>query len=118
VWTPYSTGLDTACGGPTALWVREVLPLGWGDTYFQSLPGQSFNITDLPNGKYFIQVTANPLGNLYEQTRANNSELREITIKGKPGHRKVKVPAWNGIDSEAPPEGEGGEGGVTATPHH
>jgi hypothetical protein len=117
VWTPYSTGLDTACGGPTALWVREVLPLGWGDTYFQSLPGQSFNITDLPNGTYYIEVTANPLGNLYEQTRDNNTELREITIKGKAGKRKVEVPPWNGIDSETPADGGDGEG-VVAAPHH
>ena len=100
VWTPYQTGLATACGGPTALWVREVLPLGWGDTYYQSLPGQSLEITDLPNGKYYIAVTANPLGNLYEQTRDNNTELREIRIKGKAGSRRVVVPPWNGIETE------------------
>lgn len=98
---PNLTGLSTACGAPSALWVREVLPLGWGDTYFQGLPGQSFNISNLPNGTYFIEVEANPSGNLYEQTSDNNVILRKIFIKGRPGARFVKVPDWNGIDTES-----------------
>ena len=113
VWTPYSIGLATACGGSTALWVREVLPLGWGDTYYQSLPGQSFDITDLPNGTYYIEVTANPTGVLYEQSSDNNSELREITIKGKAGHRRVVVPPWNGIETENTGDGAGDGGEAT-----
>ncbi|MEA2446703.1 MAG: hypothetical protein QOK47_340, partial [Actinomycetota bacterium] len=114
-WTPYLGGLSTACGGPSAIWVREVLPLGWGDTYFQGLPGQSFNVTDLPNGKYFIKVEANPLGTLYEQSADNNVQLRKVWLKGRPGHRRVEVPPWNGINTEIP---FGGGGGGFGTPHH
>jgi len=101
-WSPGRDGFGTQCGGETALWVREVLPLGWGDTYFQGIPGQSFNITDLPNGTYYIKVEVNPVGALYEQTDANNAELREVIIGGQPGARTVEVPPWNGIDTEAP----------------
>lgn len=101
-WSPGMDGLGTQCGGETALWVREVLPLGWGDTYFQGIPGQSFNITDLPNGTYYVKVEVNPLGALYEQTDANNAELREVIIGGEPGARTIEVPPWNGIDTEAP----------------
>ncbi len=93
-------GLSTACGSQSSRWIREILPLGWGDTYFQGLPGQSFNITDLPNGTYWIEVEANPGGNLHEQTDANNVELREIQLKGTYGKRKVVVPPWNGIDTD------------------
>lgn len=96
-----SVGLSTACGNPSSIWVREILPLGWGDTYFQGLPGQSFDVTDLPNGTYYIRVEANPGGLLHEQSTANNVELREIRLKGRPGNRRVVVPPWNGIDSEA-----------------
>ncbi len=100
-----TVGLSTACGSESSIWTREILPLGWGDTYYQSIPGQSFNVTDLPNGKYFIRVEANPGGLLHEETTANNVELREIILKGRPGDRRIEVPPWNGIDSEADLDG-------------
>lgn len=98
---PY-LGLATACGERESIWIRETLPLGWGDTYFQNLPGQSFDITNLPNDTYYIRVEANPGGALHEQSADNNAELREVILKGKAGQRRVIVPPWNGIDSEAP----------------
>lgn len=100
VVNPGRIGVGSACGAMNSIWVREVLPLGWGDTYFQGIPGQSFNITNLPNGSYHIRVEANPTGSLFEQSSDNNSELREVILKGKPGNRRVIVPPWNGIDTE------------------
>ncbi|MGH2752448.1 MAG: lysyl oxidase family protein [Actinomycetota bacterium] len=100
-WTPDEIGFGgSTCGYETSLWIREVLPLGWGDTYMQSRPGQSFNVTNLPNGKYFIEVEANPGAFLHDQDLDNNVERRKIILKGKPGRRYVKVPPWNGIDTE------------------
>jgi hypothetical protein len=98
-WNPYSIGLTGACGDAGSIWVRETLPVGWGDTYFQSLPGQSFDITTVPNGTYFIEVRANPLGLLKEANTSNNVRLREIVLGGTPGHRTIDVPAWRGIDA-------------------
>ena len=79
--------------------MRETLPVGWGDTYFQSLPGQSFDITGVPNGTYYIEVQANPLGLLREADSTNNVRMRKIILGGIPGHRTVTVPAWRGIDA-------------------
>ena len=100
-WNPGALGLYTACGSPTSMWIREILPLGWGDTYFQGLPGQSFNITNVPNGTYYIRVEANVGGLLHEQRTDNNVELRQVILKGRAGQRRVVVPPWNGIDTEA-----------------
>jgi hypothetical protein len=111
VRSPYQIGLGTACGSPNSIWIREVLPLGWGDTYFQGLPGQSFNITNLPNGTYYIQVEANPGHLLHEQNTDNNISLREVIIRGRPGARRVEVPPWNGIDTENGAFGGRGERG-------
>ena len=113
LWNPFSIGLSTACGGEGALWVREALPVGWGDTYYQSLPGQSFDITDLPNGTYYIQITANPDGLLMEGSTTNNTEIRRVVLGGRPGHRTVKIPAWHGIDAE--PGSGGGSGPIVTT---
>jgi hypothetical protein len=117
-WNPYSIGLGTACGGRGSLWTREVLPAGWGDTYFQGLPGQSFDITHLPNGTYYIAVQANPDGLLTEVTAANNTELRQVILGGTRGHRTVEVPPWHGIDTEGPFGGgnSGGGGGGAPIP--
>ncbi|WP_031003408.1 lysyl oxidase family protein [Streptomyces sp. NRRL F-5727] len=92
-WHPNNTDLSTACGQENSISVREVLDVGSGDTYTQDLPGQSFDITDLPNGTYYIQVLANPAKRLKETNLDNNSALRKVVLGGTPGRRTVKVPA-------------------------
>ena len=100
-WNPGQLGFGySVCGSQNSIWTRETLPAGWGDTYFQGLPGQSFDITDLPNGTYWIAVRANPTGELYERSTSNNVRYRRIVLGGRPEHRKVWVPPWHGIDTE------------------
>jgi hypothetical protein len=99
-WVPSYTGIAGNCGSPTALWVQELLPLGWGDTYFQNVPYQSFEITKIPNGTYYIEIIANPEHLLHEVSTANDISLRRIVIGGTPGHRTVRVPAYHGLDPE------------------
>jgi hypothetical protein len=98
VWRPDSIGFWSQCGTQSAIWTRETLPSGWGDTYYQSLPGQSFNITDLPNGTYYIQVQANPAGVIHESDTSNDITYRKVVLGGTPGARTVRVPPWHGID--------------------
>jgi hypothetical protein len=97
VWNPYDSGVHTQCGSEDALWVREALQAGWADTYFQSVAGQAFNITKLPNGWYYARLEVNPLGALYETTTANNVESRLIYLGGRPGRRTVLASPWHGI---------------------
>jgi hypothetical protein len=97
-WRPDNTDLHTACGDITSVAVREVLDVGSGDTYGQFLPGQSFDITDLPNGTYYIEVAANPDKRLHESNTKNNSSLRRVILGGEPGARTVTVPPHEGID--------------------
>ena len=101
-WAAYGGDLFTMCGGPGAIWIREVLDVGWGDTYGQYLPGQAFDITSVPNGDYYIRVEVNPDDLLYESTTDNNVQDRLIKLRGKPGARYAIVPPWHGIDTENP----------------
>ncbi|MFE4454010.1 lysyl oxidase family protein [Streptomyces sp. NPDC056796] len=98
-WHPDNTDLSTACGQENSISVREVLDVGSGDTYTQDLPGQSFDITGLPNGTYYIQVLANPENRLKETDLSNNSALRKVVLGGKPGARTVKVPKHDLVDA-------------------
>jgi len=97
-WHPMNTDLHTACGNHGSLSVREVLDVGSGDTYVQSLPGQSFDITGLPNGTYFVEVMANPEKRLFESDLTNNKSLRKVILGGTPQHRTVKVPPVQLVD--------------------
>lgn len=97
-WRPASTDLSTACGSENAIAIREVLDVGWGDTYGQYLPGQSFNVTNLANGVYFIEVMGNPDKKLAESNYDNNQALRKIKLGGKVGgKRTIKVYDYAGI---------------------
>jgi hypothetical protein len=98
VWNPYNTDLTTACGDLTALAVREVLLTGSGDTYYQSKPGQSFNVKDLPNGVYYVQIEVNPDLHMWEADTTNNISLRKIKLMGSAAHRTVKVFPVGDID--------------------
>ena len=95
---PDSTDLSTACGEEGALSIREVLSTGWGDTYSQSRPGQSFDITKVKNGTYYIEVLANPDSKLAEGNTTNNRALRKIKLGGTVGgKRTIKVYDYKGI---------------------
>jgi hypothetical protein len=96
-WNPYFVGFGSACGDSGSIWTREALPAGWGDTYSQTLAGQSLDITNVPNGTYYISVRANPAGHLFESDYTNNRELRQIELGGTIGHRTVTVEPWHGI---------------------
>ncbi|WP_430787918.1 lysyl oxidase family protein [Actinoplanes sp. G11-F43] len=96
-WRPDNTSLETSCGANTVVAVREVLDIGNGDTYSQDRPGQSFDITNLKNGTYYIEVKANPSNRLAELTTKNNTALRKIIIGGTAKKRTLTVPKVNGI---------------------
>lgn len=84
---------------PGAIWLREQLPVGWGDTYNQSVAGQAFDITHLPNGRYRIEVQVNPLGQLTETTTSDDVATRIIRLSGHGNARRVTVEPWHGIRS-------------------
>ncbi len=97
-WNPYNTDLHTACGDYSALGVREVLDTGSGDTYYQSLPGQSFDVKNLPNGVYYIAIKANLNRVMQESSTTNNNSYRKIILKGTADNRRIVVPQKGIID--------------------
>ncbi|MEU5980181.1 lysyl oxidase family protein [Streptomyces sp. NPDC047315] len=98
-WHPFGTDLGSACGEENSMSVRQSLDVGSGDTYAGYLPGQTFDITDVPNGTYWIQIVANPDKRLKETDLTNNTSLRKVVLGGKPGARTVTVPPHELITS-------------------
>ena len=76
---------------PGSIWVREALPVGWGDTYTQAVAGQAFDLTHVPNGSYKLVVRVNPLGLLHETSSADDVAVRRIRLTGPRDARRVQV---------------------------
>ena len=81
------------------MWIRQILPAGWGDTYSQ-FQTQALDITEVPNGTYWVRIVVNPDGNIYEVTDDNNVSLRRVILGGEPGARTVRVPPVGVIDTD------------------
>jgi hypothetical protein len=90
-------GSVCAAYDPEAIWLREQLPVGYGDTYTQFVAGQAFDVTNLPNGRYRIEVRVNPLGLLQETSTADDLATRGIVLSGHGRTRKVTALPWHGI---------------------
>jgi hypothetical protein len=81
---PEYTDLNSQCGRPGSLSLREVLANGHGDTYYQYRTGQAFRLAGVEDGTYFIAVEANP-----EDTNGRN--LRELDYTNNDSYRKVEL---------------------------
>ncbi len=97
VWLPWSLSFTSVCGGRTAEWLREAMPAGWSDTYFQVVAGQAFDVTSLPNGRYQIELEVNPQRLLRERSTSNNTARRTIVLRGTKANRRVRVLPWHSI---------------------
>jgi hypothetical protein len=62
---------------------------GWGDTYKWILPGQSIDITDLPDGTYRLWAEADAHRWFREVTRDNNRTWVDFQLSTQPGGVRV-----------------------------
>ena len=56
------------------------LSVGWIDVYSRSLPGQNIDITDVPDGHYWIESEVDPNNNVLESNEDNNIARVRVTI--------------------------------------
>jgi lysyl oxidase len=69
-----------ALNNPAALNVTMGISVGWGDSYPASTNFQWIDITGLPNGRYRLTATADPMHALVESSYANNSAWAIVSI--------------------------------------
>ncbi|MEX0641712.1 MAG: choice-of-anchor D domain-containing protein, partial [Pirellulales bacterium] len=60
------------------------ISVGYSDVYDSSLPDQWIDVTGVPSGQYWLEVTVDPLGQLSESNEANNTTtiLIDLTPPG------------------------------------
>ena len=68
---PFFTECDTQLQG---------ISVGYQDIYGKNLPDQWIDITDIPDGTYWLESEADPENNVLEKDETNNVERVQVTI--------------------------------------
>ncbi|MGH2621560.1 MAG: lysyl oxidase family protein [Anaerolineales bacterium] len=69
-------------GYGTCTYGRQGLSVGWADVYDHYLPGQSIDISGLPDGVYALISTADPYNLIQESDETNNAAVIYLEIAG------------------------------------
>lgn len=104
-WLPEFGGYAEGCNYDKAKTLRADVEVGSGETYEDGGP-TTFDLRGLPNGSYYLAVTANPMGTLIESDTTNNVALRKIVIGGKPGARTVTSEQIGRVTEPDPRQGD------------
>ena len=74
-----------SCGDVDDTLIGVGLSPGWDDTYRQTLPGQSIDVSGLPDGKYRLWTEIDEQGWFREANRSNNRTWIDLDIRMTPG---------------------------------
>ena len=99
-------------GSPRYLTCGQVqgVSVGWADVYDRGLPGQSIEITNVPDGTYWLEAEVDPDNHLLESNEGNNVTRIQISLVRPPGPGPIPPDAFepnNSFDTAsilAPPE--------------
>jgi hypothetical protein len=81
-----------SCGHEDDTKIGMGLSIGWTDNYVYDLPGQSIDITGLPDGAYRLWTAADEQGWFRETTRKNNVSWADVELSTEAnGDRTVEV---------------------------
>ena len=58
------------------------ISIGWGDSYESFLPGQNIDISDVPDGEYWLVFVADPSNLLEESDDDNNTSAVKLKLAG------------------------------------
>jgi hypothetical protein len=83
-----------SCGDEGDTLIGVGLSVGWNDTYRQSLPGQSIDVTGLPDGKYRLWTDIDEQGWFREATRTNNRTWIDLDLKQTPDGLSASTLEW------------------------
>ena len=73
-----------SCGDEHDTLIGVGLSPGWNDTYRQSLPGQTIDVSGIPDGKYRLWTDIDEQGWFREASRKNNRTWLDIELRMTP----------------------------------
>lgn len=70
---------------------HEGISVGWADVYGSGLEGQFINVTNVPNGDYWLEVEADYVNHIQETIETDNVTRSPITIGNQPATIGLQV---------------------------
>lgn len=67
--------------------VKQGITTGWSDVYGRHLPDQWINISRVPDGQYWLEVTVDPDDQLLEVDETNNTTRILVDLAGGPANQ-------------------------------
>src|SRR5262249_8244819 len=61
------------------------ISVGWADVYSRGLEGQSIEITNVPDGNYWLEVVVDPDNHIIESDETNNVARIQISLQRPTG---------------------------------
>lgn len=77
------------------------ISVGWADVYHRGLPGQSIEITNVPDGDYWLEVEVDPGNRLLESDETNNVARIQIELTRPVGGNAIAPDNFEPNDSFA-----------------
>ncbi len=74
---------------------------GWGDLYYQDVPGQALDLRGVRNGAYTLEITVNPDGAILDASGLNDVAGRTVVLGGRGRRRTLVLPPVAGVDTVA-----------------
>ncbi|MEJ7592501.1 MAG: lysyl oxidase family protein [Planctomycetaceae bacterium] len=83
------------------LWTDPGLSVGWADVYDRGLEGQSIDITNVPDGNYWLETVVDPDNRLMESNENNNVTRIQITLRRTGGGGAIPADVFESNNSFA-----------------
>ena len=77
------------------------ISVGWADVYDKGLPGQSIDISLVPDGTYWLEAVVDPDNRLIESNEGNNVTRIQINLQRPPGNGGIPQDAFEPNNSFA-----------------
>lgn len=77
------------------------ISVGWADVYHRGLPGQSIEITNVPDGTYWLEIEVDPANRLREEDETNNVTRIQIALTRPTGTNPIAPDTFEPSDSFA-----------------
>src|SRR5205085_2355453 len=98
-YSPAMVGTPGSAVYVTCTTTRQGISVGWSDIYDKNLPDQWIDVTNIPGGRYWLEVVADPDNHVIESNDNNNVARIQVDLPGSGNGLNQSLVASNLTDA-------------------